>query len=87
MKEYFEALDGFLQMDGKLQKNFDLEKHFSKYDQDDEISFDDLFDIIAKWAINEQTELSYEDFAKGENEQPATATQLKDFKKMTDRVV
>ena len=87
MPDYFEALDGFLQMDGKLQKNFDLKKHFGKWDQDDEISFDDLYDIISKWAINEQTELSYDDFANGEKEQAATATQLKDFKKMTDRVV
>ena len=46
LKEYFEALDGFMAMGGKLLAGFDIDLHFAKYDDSDEISFDDLYDIL-----------------------------------------
>ena len=88
LKEYFLALDGFLQMGGKLMANFDYNQYFTK-PVDEEITFDELFETFSKWAVNDQEVLNYEDFAAAENKKGAghANAAVQDFKKMTDRVV
>ena len=53
---------------------------------DEEITFDELFETFSKWAVNDQEALDYEDFAAAESKKVPTGA-VKDFKKMTDRVV
>ena len=66
LKDYFETLDGYMQMKGQLNANFDYNKAFGSYTDDDEIQFDDLYDILTRWAVSEQDKLKYEDFAVAE---------------------
>jgi hypothetical protein len=71
VKEYLNALDGFLQMDGKLEKFFiphaRFENFFNPLTEDDPVQFEDLYGALCKWATStEQTDLDYEDFAAAE---------------------
>jgi hypothetical protein len=93
VKEYLNALDGFLQMDGKLDKFFIPHPKFTAfYDtlvDEEPVNFEDMYAVLSKWATSEQqTDLEYEDFAAAELPKDTTKDQkVQDFKKMTDRVV
>ena len=63
VKTYIEALDGFLQMDGKLVANFNTDDYQPELSPNDPVVFEDLFETLTRWAVQEQTELSYSDFA------------------------
>jgi hypothetical protein len=94
VKEYLNALDGFLQMEGKLGKYFLVHPKFIAFFdplvEEEPVNFEDMYAVLTKWAISEQqTDLDYEDFAAADLPQPIKTDQKKveDFKKMTDRVV
>ena len=85
IKEYLIALDGFLQMDGKLINKFNWEKFFKEYNNNDAVGFEDLYDILSKWAVSpENDSLDYSDFAAAEERQQIKTGE--DFKKMTDKL-
>lgn len=50
-------------MNGHLAKSFSIEKYFANFQDDDEINFDEFYETLSKWAVNDQTELTYEDFS------------------------
>jgi hypothetical protein len=75
-------------MSGKLIKCFLWESHMTVSDTES-IQFEDFYEVLTKWALSpEQTELDYSDF-DGSAAKPAddSKTGVKDFKKMTDRIV
>lgn len=87
IKEYLQSLDGFLQMEGKLIANFPWEKFFEEFAANDTVSFEELYDCMTKWAIsNENQTLGYDDFAAAEIKHKE-ADNVKEFKKVIDKVV
>ena len=82
IKEYIQALDGFLQMEGNLVNNFKTDHLFPDMGVNDVVQFEDLYDAMSKWAVSvEQKTLNYEDFAAAE-EKNAKAAQMENLKKM-----
>uniref|UniRef100_A0A7S3MXZ6 Uncharacterized protein n=1 Tax=Strombidium inclinatum TaxID=197538 RepID=A0A7S3MXZ6_9SPIT len=70
IKDYVQALDGFLQMDGKLIANFKYEPHYEEVGMEENVQFEDLYEVLTKWAANpDQLTLSFEDFAAAEDRQ------------------
>ena len=78
--QYITALDLLLLMDRKLIEAFDVEELWPEVDPNETIGFDSFYDTLSKWAI-EQTDLSYEDFAKIDFDRHE---RLNEFKKKTD---
>ena len=51
--DYTTALDGFMQMHGRLVKSFSIDKYFSHLQDEDEIQFEEFYEILSKWAVND----------------------------------
>ena len=52
-------------MKGKLKENFKPAVHWPTQNKSDVIGFDNFYDTLAKWAIEQQT-LTYDDFSPDE---------------------
>ena len=60
---YIQALDLLLPMDRKLIEAFDVEELWPEVDPNETVGFDAFYDVLGRWAV-EQTDLTYEDFAR-----------------------
>ena len=60
---YIQALDLLLLMDRKLIEAFDVEELWPEVDPNETVGFDAFYDVLGRWAV-EQTDLTYEDFAR-----------------------
>lgn len=65
--DFVKSIDNFLKMEGKLIKNLSVNEVFSSLSEDESLAFERFYDVLAKWAIS-QDKMSYEDFAKYEDE-------------------
>lgn len=74
-------------MDGKLVANFPWEKFFTEVATNDPVSFEELYDVLGKWAISPENQtLGYDDFAAAEiKDGPVDSTEA--FKKKTDKLI
>ena len=77
---YIQALDLLLMMDRKLIENFPIEELWPGVAPSETIGFDGFYDTLSKWAV-EQTDLTYEDFAKIDFDR---SERLNEFKKKSD---
>ena len=85
VKEYIASLDSFLQMQGKLVKHFNWKPHFEHLKPTDSLQFEDLYDVLWKWACSpEQTALNYNDFARENIDAKLKVQSAEEFKHMTD---
>ena len=56
-------------MSDKLINNFNSEHYFKELKSSDPVQFEELYDVLTKWATSEQqTLLSYSDFAAAEEQ-------------------
>mmetsp|Transcript_38388 Transcript_38388/g.36756 ORF Transcript_38388/g.36756 Transcript_38388/m.36756 type:complete len:160 (+) Transcript_38388:258-737(+) len=86
VNEFIQAMDDYLKMEGKLASNLDAASLFYQNLGDDEvIGFESFYSNFSKWTLQQET-LSYDDFAKNEDE-VAREEELEAFKKMTDRIL
>ena len=69
---YLHDLDEELDMNGKLIKNFDAKEHFKDFQPDDMVGFDNFYDRLSAWGIDQKT-LSYDDFSTEEVPAPKFA--------------
>ena len=74
-------------MDGKLINKFNWEKFFKEYANNDAVGFEDLYDVLSKWAVSPENDtLDYSDFAAAEEKVNKSEATAEDFKKMTDKI-
>ena len=74
---YIQALDLLLLMDRKLIEAFNAEEVWPNMGGSETVGFDAFYEKLASWAV-EQTDLTYEDFAKIDLERNE---RLHDYKK------
>ena len=67
--EYIGELDTYLKMNNKLSRSFKAAEQFPDTPKDEVLAFETFYDRLKKWAVTEQTELDYDDFAGSEDEQ------------------
>ena len=60
---YIQALDLLLLMDRKLIEAFDVEELWPEVDANETVGFDAFYETLSRWAVD-QTDLTYEDFAR-----------------------
>jgi len=80
---YIKSLDLLLLMDRKLIEAFDVEELWPEVPPNETVGFDGFYDTLSRWAV-EQSDLTYEDFAKIDFDRSSMLTA---FKKKSDSAV